>query len=327
MNFLSATGSTNNPGLWGKSMSGIHTKVIVNPEAGSRSVGRKWPRIIRQLEKEGLAFDYEFTKSRGHALDIAGRSIGNGYRYLIAVGGDGTVNEVANGILRSNNPQSIILGIVSAGTADAFSFSLGIAEDHNVINSFLTDRSSTLIDVGVVRCYNHGQSAERFFLNEASIGLAAEIVDSWKSLPTRFGKGVNLALRTATGYKVLSIHRNKKVKLQIGDEAESISMCAVMVSNGQYCADRMFLARHASLNDGLLNAIIVGDVTRFELLKIRPTLYKGSHIEHPMIREKKATNVTIESDERLFVEADGDILGECPASFWVKPSALSVVVL
>jgi diacylglycerol kinase family enzyme len=89
----------------------------------------------------------------------------------------------------------------------------------------------------------------------------------------------------------------------------------------------MLIAPHASLNDGLLNAIVVGDVTRFDLLKIRPTLYKGSHVKHPMIREKQTTNVTIESDERLIVEADGDILGECPASFRVKPSALSVVVL
>ena len=308
-------------------MSGLRTKVIVNPEAGSRSVGRRWPSISRQLHKEGISFDHEFTKGRGHALDIASRSIGSGYRYLIAVGGDGTVNEVANGILRSNNPLSIMLGIVAAGTTDVFCFSLGITKNHNNIDSFQTDQSSTPIDVGVVQCSNCGQSVERFFLNEASIGLAAEIVDSWKSLPTRFGKNLNLALRTAAGYKALSIHQNKKVRLQVGNEKESISICTVVVSNGKYCADRMLIAPHASLDDGLLNAIVVGDVSKFELLKIRPTIYNGSHVAHPGIREIKTTAVTIESDERLFVEADGDILGECPASFRVMPSALSVVVL
>ena len=313
-----------------KNMSGLRTKVIINPEAGSRSVGRKWPRINRQLQKEGLSFDHEFTKGPGHALDIASRSISNGYRYLIAVGGDGTVNEVANGILRSNNPLSTILGIVSTGTAHDFSFSLGVAEDNSNSNgndySYLTRQKRTLIDVGVVKYWNHGQSLERFFLNEASIGLAAEIVDSWKSLPTRFGKSVNLALRTVAGYKALSIHRNKKVRLQVGKEVESISLCTLMVSNGQYCADRMLIAPHASLDDGLLNAIVVGDVSKFELLKIRPTIYNGSHVEHPLIREIKTTALTIESDEHLFVEADGEILGECPASFLVMPSALTVVV-
>ena len=151
----------------------LHAKVIVNPEAGSHSVGRKWPHINRQLQKAGLSFDYEFTKGAGHAVDIASRAISRGYHYLIAVGGDGTVNEVANGILRSSNPLSIILGIVRAGTAHAFSFSLGVAEDYSNINaySFLTDPRRALIDVGVVQCWNHGQSIERFFLNEASIGF------------------------------------------------------------------------------------------------------------------------------------------------------------
>ncbi len=306
----------------------LHAKVIVNPEAGSRSVGREWPHINRQLQKAGLSFDYEFTTGVGHAIDIARRAIDSGYHYLISVGGDGTVNEVANGILRSSNPLGITLGVVSAGTAHAFSFSLGFTEDYNNINSysFLTDQKIILIDVGVVQCWNKGQSIERLFLNEASIGFSAEIVDAWKSLPNRFGQNVNIALRTVAGYKSLAMHRNKNARLGVGNEIESISICTVFVSNGQYCADRMLIAPHASLDDGLLNAIIVSDVSKLELLKIRPTLYDGSHVKHPKIRETKATVVTIESDEHILVEADGDILGECPASFRVIPSALNVVV-
>ena len=117
-------------------MQEIRTKVIVNPEAGSWSVLRKWPYINRRLCEAGLLFDYEFTKSTGHAIDIASRAIDNGYNYLIAVGGDGTVNEVANGILRSSNSLNVKLGIVSAGTANAFSFSLGIPEDASNINAY-----------------------------------------------------------------------------------------------------------------------------------------------------------------------------------------------
>ena len=306
----------------------LHAKVIVNPQAGSRSVGRQWPQINRQLQKAGLSFDHEFTQGSGHALDIASRAISSGYNYLIAVGGDGTVNEVANGILRSVKPPSIILGIVNTGTAHAFAFSLGFADGNRNNNdySYLTRQRRVLIDIGVVKCRNHGQSVERFFVNEASMGLAAEIVDAWKSLPNRFGKGVNFALRNVAGYKALAIHRNKRVRLQIGDEVESIPICTLVLSNGQYCADRMLIAPHASLDDGLLNAIVVGDVSRFEVLKIRPRLYDGSHLKHSRIREIKTTTVTIESDERLLVEADGEILGECPASFRVMPSALTVVV-
>jgi YegS/Rv2252/BmrU family lipid kinase len=306
----------------------LHAKVIVNPEAGSRSVGRQWPYISRQLIKAGLSFDYEFTKGPGHALDIATRAIQSGYHYLIAVGGDGTVNEVANGILRSRNPLGTILGVVSTGTAHAFAYSLGVDQNKSKINlySFLTGSKIILIDVGVIQYRNQGQILERFFLNEASIGLAAEIVDAWKSLPNNFGKSVNFVLRTSAAYKALSIHRNKKVRLHIMNKVESGSVCSLMVSNGRYCADKMLIAPDASLNDGLFNAIIIGDVSKIEVLKIRPTLYKGSHIKHPKIREIKITAVTIESDEHLIVEADGDILGQCPATFRVIPSALNVVV-
>jgi YegS/Rv2252/BmrU family lipid kinase len=308
-------------------MTELHVKVIVNPAAGSRSVGRQWPYIKKQLQNAGLLFDHEFTQGSGHTLDIANRAISSGYNYLIAVGGDGTVNEVANEILSSSNPLDIILGIVSTGTANAFSSSLGVTKNNRNIgdHSDLTQQRRVLIDVGIVKYWHHGQPRERFFLNEASTGLAAEIVDAWKSLPKGLGKSANSALRTAAAYKALSNHCSRKVRLQVGNEVESIYICAVMVSNGRYCADGMLIAPHASLNDGLLNAIVISHVSRFEILKIRPALYTGNHIQHPKIREINTTSVSIESDEPLIVEADGEILGECPATFMVMPSALNIV--
>jgi diacylglycerol kinase (ATP) len=302
--------------------------VIVNPKAGSYSVRRNWPQISKQLQKAGLSFDYEFTERTGQAIEIASRAVNSGYSYLIAVGGDGTINEVANGILRSNNSLNVTLGIVNAGTAQALSASLNITHDYKDIDaySFLSGQKRALIDVGVVQCWNRGKLIERFFLNEASTGFSAEIVGSWESLPFRFGKSVNFALRMFAGYMSLANHKNSNVRLLIGDEVESITICTVMVSNGRYCANKMLIAPHACINDGLLNAVIVGNISRFKILSLVPALYKGSHVKHPEIREKTTGFIKIESDKHLLVEADGDIIGECPASFWMKPSALSVVV-
>ncbi|MFC2019276.1 diacylglycerol/lipid kinase family protein [Chloroflexota bacterium] len=309
-----------------KKMPGSYAKVIVNPVAGSLSVGREWPRIYRQLREAGLSFDYELTKYAGHAMEIARRSADDGYYCLIAVGGDGTVNEVANGILRSTRSGNTILGIAGMGTAHAFALSLGIGEDSTSAFSLLTGQGRALIDVGVIQCWSQGQSIKRFFVNEASVGFSAEIVDAWKYLPTRFGHSLNLALRTLTGYTFLTTHRNQRLSLHVGNEVESICCCGVVVANGRYFADGMQIAPHASLDDGLLDVVIIGDVTKGELLKIRPMLYDGSHIKHAKIREKKTTTITIESDEQLLVEADGDIIGEGPASFRVMPSALTIIV-
>ena len=303
-----------------------YAKVIVNPVAGGFSVRNEWPRIMRQLCDVGLSFDHEFTEGIGHAIKIAGRAIDAGYQYLIAVGGDGTVNEVANGILCSTNSDNTILGIVSAGTACSFARSLSIAQDYVGACSLLTGQGRALIDVGIVQCWSQGRPLKRFFVNVADAGFGATIVDAWKHLPNHFGQNIYYTLRTVEGFRSIFTHQNKWIRLRVGNEVETIYGCAVVVANGQYMGNRMQIAPHAMLDDGLLDVVTVGDVGKTEILKIWPTLYSGSHIKHPKIREQKATTVTIESDKQLLVEADGDILGESPASFRVVPSALTIVV-
>ena len=306
-------------------MSVPYAKVIVNPAAGGCSAGRDWPRIGRQLNDVGLSFDYEFTKRMGHATEIARKAIDIGYQCLVVVGGDGTVNEVANGILCSTHSRSITLGIVSAGTACSFARSLGIPRDYVSACSLLAGQGRVVIDVGIVQYQNQGQIMHRFFVNVAEVGFGSAIVAAWKRLPNRFGQSINHKLRTVEGLKCLLTHRNKLMKLYMGDDVEAIRGCDIIIANGQYFADGMQIAPHARLDDGLLDVVTVSDVGRSELLKIWPTLYSGGHIGHPKIKETKTTSVTIESNEHLFVEADGLILGETPASFRVIPSALTIV--
>jgi YegS/Rv2252/BmrU family lipid kinase len=303
-----------------------HAKVIVNPVAGGRSVRGEWPRIREQLHDVGLSFDHEFTKGAGHGIEIARRATDTGYGYIIAVGGDGTVNEVVNGILCSTRSGNTTLGIISAGTGCNFARSLNIAHDYISACSLLTGTGRASIDVGVIQCWSQGRPLQRFFVNVANVGLGAAIVDAWKHLPTRLGRRISHTLRIAEGLRSLTTYRNKWIKLSVGNKVETICTCAVVVANGQYFANGMQIAPHAKLDDGLLDVVTIGDVGKSELLKIWPTLYKGSHIRHPKIREQKATAVTIESDEQLLIEADGDIIGESPASFRVIPSALTIVV-
>src|SRR4030042_4472575 len=111
-------------------MATVWTKVFVTPGAGARSPRRKWPIINRLLERIGLTFDFNYTEGVGHAMELARIAASDGYRYLVAVGGDGTVNEVANGILHSTNASITTLGIVSTGTGSDFIRSVGIARDY-----------------------------------------------------------------------------------------------------------------------------------------------------------------------------------------------------
>jgi len=281
--------------------------------------------MMEQLRKVGLSFEFEFTRKAGHAAEIAARAIDEGQGLLVAVGGDGTVSEVANAILRSGKAAELTLAIVPAGTAHALVYSLGISEDCVQACSRLACGRKIQIDVGVVSCRSQGHQVERFFVNEASTGLSAEIVDSWRTLPTQSGRSANLPLRTLAGLRAAASHQNRVVKLRVGDNTESTCVCSVFIANGRYCADKMLIAPHASLDDGFLDVIIAADVSKAELLRMRPSLYDGTHLRHAKMSEKKVTEITVEAEEPLLVEADGDVIGQTPASFRILPRALNVL--
>jgi len=304
-------------------MSMLHAKVIVNPVAGAHSTHRKWPLISQRLRDAGLSFDYTYTEGVGHATELARLAAIDGHRYLVAVGGDGTVNEIANGILSSTSLPGTALGVVSTGTGSDFVRSVGISQDYAIACSCLTSPRRLIIDVGVVEYMNDGKPERRFFVNGAGAGFDAEVVKATERLPKYFGGTIPYVgglLRSLFGYK------NKSVVLRVGDKVETKRILSTVVSNGCYFGGGMRVAPQAELGDGLLDVMTVDDMGKFELLKAFPTIYKGTHITHPKVRIEKATHITIESSERVLIHADGELLGEAPASFWLIPAALSIVV-
>ena len=300
-----------------------HAKVIVNPAAGANSTGKKWPQLHRLLDHIGLSFDHDYTEEAGHAIELAREAAGDGYRYLVAVGGDGTVNEVANGILHSGEAGDVSLGIISTGTASDFVRSAGIPSHYVGACSCLTSPQRYLIDVGIVEFKSKGQTSRRFFVNAAGIGFDAAAVKTTEQLPKYFGGTIPYLLgllRTLIGY------RNKSVALGIGDRVDEARVLSVVVSNGNYLGGGMRIAPDASLNDSLLDVCVIGNVGKFDLLKSLPMVYKGTHGDHPKVSMEKAEKVTVESAEKVLVHADGEVLGEGPASFSLVPTALNIVV-
>ena len=305
-------------------MAKLQTKVIVNPVAGAYSTRRKWPLISKLLERIGISFDFEYTQGVGHAIELAQAAASDGgYRYLVAVGGDGTVNEVANGILHSTAAEGTALGIVSTGTGSDFARSVGIPRRYSDACSCLTSQRRLTIDVGVIECQSKGRISQRFFVNTAGVGFDAAVVEKTERLPKYFGGTIpylaGLA-RTLFGY------HNKPILARVGDEVVGGKVLNVVVANGSYFGGGMHVAPEADLSDNLLDVLVIGDMSKLELLRALPTVYKGTHVNHPKVSMKKARRVTIESPERMLVYADGELLGECPASFWVLPAALSIVV-
>lgn len=308
----------------GTAVNKTYARVIVNPAAGANSTYRKWPGIRNCLKKSGLSFDFRFTEGRGHGIELARSAAGDGYRYLVAVGGDGTVHEIANGIMQTPGASQTSLGIVCTGTGSDLSRSIGIPSDYSLACSSLTGKRRMTVDMGLVEYREKGETKQRYFINSAGIGIDAKVVESTEKLPKYFGGTIPYLVglvRTFIGY------RNKPVRFRIGEKAsEKARIMSMVVANGRYFGGGMQVAPLAKLDDSLLDIIIIGDFSKLELIKNLSKVYKGTHLTLPKIRLEKSTKLTIDSSQKFLLHADGELLGEGPVTFGILPGALTLVV-
>lgn len=298
-----------------------YAKIIVNPVAGASSTHRKWRVISKLLKRFGLSYDYDYTDGVGHAIELAKDAANDGYPWVVAVGGDGTVNEVANGLLHVTGSDTA-LGVISTGTGSDFIRSTGVSQRYTVACSSLSRWRKSLIDIGVVEYHHNGKLQKRFFVNAAGVGFDASVVKATERLPKVFGGTIPYL----TGLmSTLFTYQNKPVVLRVDERLKKISVLSIVLANGRYFGGGMFIAPDAHLDDGLLDMIIVGDIGKLELLKALPMVYRGTHGNHPKVSIEKVTGISIDSEKHVLVHADGELLGEAPANFRLIPAALNVI--
>jgi YegS/Rv2252/BmrU family lipid kinase len=304
-------------------MAALKTKVIVNPVAGANTTYRKWPAISELLQSGGMPFEYQYTEGIGHAIELAREATSSGYQFLVAVGGDGTVNEVANGILQSNDSCEATIGIISTGTGGDFIRTAGITKDYIKACASICGAKKRMIDVGVAEYMKNGEPCRRYFINSAGIGFDAQAIEAASHLPKIFGGTVPYVLGLLQS--VIS-YKNKRVDVSIGDKSEQKRVLTMVMANGCYFGGGMCIAPNADIYDGLFDVVSVGDIGKIDLLKTFPKIYKGTHVTHPAVKIERASCVEINSPDKVYIEADGEFLGECPASFKIMPAALSLAL-
>ena len=194
-------------------------------------------------------------------------------------------------------------------------------------SSELSSNSSTIISISSSSDYTFkGEKLRRFFVNEADVGFGATVVEASKHITNYFGRKINYLPHVIGGLASLISYKNKRITLRVEDEYEDVWNCAmVVIANGTHFGGGMRIAPDARPNDGLLDMVIFGDMGKSELLKVWPMTYKGHHVSHEKVRLLKVRSASIQCDDKILVEADGELLGEGPVSFSVLPSALSVV--
>jgi YegS/Rv2252/BmrU family lipid kinase len=299
--------------------------LVVNPASRAGATERGFAGIERGLREALGSYDLAWTKAPRDAVRIAREAATAGYERLLVGGGDGTASEIATGLLAAGRAEGVTLGFLPLGTGGDLLRTLGVPRSLAGALEILREGKTREIDAGRLRYTDDsGQRAVTYFVNEASAGLAglvAQLVTrATKSLGAR-GSFLLGTLRGLARYEPLAA----RVRVD-GVLAHEGPLVLATASNGRYFGGGMFVAPHASLDDGLLHTVIIPGLSKPELLARLPSLYAGRHLSAQGVRELCGRVVEIEAlaaPHRF--ECDGEPLGTSPLSAEVVPRALRVI--
>jgi len=305
-----------------------HIYFIVNPKARNGYCLKIWEGIESQLKIEKISYLAFFTEYPGHAKKIASQIAANNQeqKVIIAVGGDGTMHEVMNGIV---NNKRITLGFIPGGSGNDFSRGFQIPTDPvealKVILC-LMEQEALPIDIGKVTM-NDG--TEHFFINNMGAGFDAiisyEVNQSrMKALLNKFSLGrlvyVYFLLKKLFTYKTTTINLSIDGKKHIFEQTWFVT-----VSNQAYYGGGMKIAPQAEPDDGLFDITVVHQLSKLKLLLVFISVFWGKHIHFKEVKTFKGRTISIQSSTSLYVHADGEYIGLTPLSIHLKPKALGVL--
>ncbi len=300
--------------------------VIVNPRSADGQTGRNWPTIQSKLSRVWSEIGVMQTESPGHAIGLSGEAVRSGYNTIIAVGGDGTLNETVNGILAQGATDSIVtLGLIPQGTGSDFRRTVKLPLDEDEAVQIIERGETALFDaMHVVYRDTRGDEGIRYAINVASFGMGGAVAERANRSSKPFGG--RMAFLTATALTGLSFSGNS-VSIQADDgDWQDVRVTNVAVGNGQYHGAGMHVCPRAVPNDGLLDVTIIEKLSLLEMaLNIR-ILFNGQIYNHPRIHHNRVKKLVARSDDSVQIEIDGEPLGRLPIEITVIPTALRMFI-
>jgi YegS/Rv2252/BmrU family lipid kinase len=297
------------------------TIFLVNPASAGGSTGRRWPELARRASALGLTGDVLFSEEPEHLLELARRAAEEGAKLVVAVGGDGTVNEVASGIV---GLPGVELAVIARGTGVDFVRTYGIpGRLEGAVEVALRGRTRT-IDGGRVgyRAWS-GEAGEAWFFNAAGAGISGAIAKRTNESSKTLGGKASYLWSTVA---VFARWRNAEVRVEVDGETRTGRMHEVVVANGRYLGGGMMMCPEASPDDGLFDVLLIGDLTKRDLVLTLPKLYRGTHLPHPKAELLRGAVVSVDSAEPLPIQLDGEQPGTTPVRFECVPEALGLRV-
>lgn len=303
---------------------------VVNLRSGNGRTGRDWPKIERALRGVYPGLETVFTRKRGAATALVRQALTEGHSEIVAVGGDGTINEAVNGFFDAEGviAPDAVFAFVTSGTGGDFRKTFGVPEGYAAAIARLKDAPVRPIDVGRISCVSRsGEPVQRYFVNIASFGLSGVIVDrvNRARIAKLFGGSFAFGFHSALA---MLTYQDRMVRVRVdGDYDEIAGISTVAIANGQYFGGGMRVAPKAVPDDGWFDIVVMGGGRRaVSDLKL---LYTGEHLNSPGVRALRgrklmAAPVAETRGHAVYVEVDGESAGRLPATFEILPRVLNL---
>lgn len=289
------------------------TLLVLNPRAGHGAAQKIFPLVEASLRDAGVEFTLAPTQAPQHAVQLAYDAPAQGYEGIIAVGGDGIVHEVLNGLMRaSREGETIALGIIPLGTGNDFIKSLPPAlapgknrDDWRAAVARIASGKRTLVDVGKITAdaVAQGHPHPQYFTNGTDVGFGARVAKAIRSIPL-----TGMPAYLAAVAQVLADYGLPRIRLTLdGGEVLELNTTLTAVTNGRCFGSSFWLTPQADITDGMLDVVIAKPLGRAGVIQILPLLMKGTHMNHPAVMFRRARRVVIESPDPMTAEADGEL--------------------
>ncbi len=293
--------------------------IIINPYANRWKCGRQVDMIDKCMQKSGLNYHMHLTKEKGHAIKLAYDAAAPGEQTIIAAGGDGTLNEVVNGILKHNilgNASNCSIGIIPLGTANDLATQLRIPSD--------IERAIEVIFSGFTRSIDVGKVNGHYFINNSAIGLETEVTLANERMTTIQGPLRYLLAAILTILK----RPSWQATLDWNNSEYSGSLTLVSVGNSNRTGGMFYMTPNAIIDDGRLDFIYAPALSRTDMFRLLPQTLKGTHISNDAIHEHRTSHLKIHCDPATTIQADGEIFSTATTdiTYSVVSNALQILV-
>jgi YegS/Rv2252/BmrU family lipid kinase len=298
---------------------------IVNPNAGNGKGHKDWNLIAELMKAEKLSIKAKFTEAKGDAVRITQEAVKEGCRNIVTIGGDGTLNEVVNGVFTdtSFHPETISLALIPVGTGNDWGRMFGIPSDYEKAVKIISNGKKMLHDIGMMTYFEGAEQKKRYFINIAGLGFESVVVKRTNHQKDRGRSGK--AIYFYNLLMSLLSYKNTPAEIIVDGEKRTADVFSINVGNGRYCGGGMRQTPDALPDDGLLDVTVINGIGKFEIIRSLKMLYDGTILSHPKIDGYKCKNLKVRSDSILWAEADGESLGHTPAEFSIIPAGINVI--